>query len=247
MQTKCRLYLLFAAAIIVIIAASTRPAAAAPACDDQISSSTFRLIAVHPTEIEEVTATRKEMDEVAARIGTTAAAREVHPLMLTAAQAGTHVELDHRPIEGRNAAGESYFCDVPPSITVIIGAFKQRIYLHQEAAEVPCVRDALLRHYRRHSELLDATIDAFVNEHRDILEQQVRELMRNTAPDAVSAIKALEIGLASLLGQLYREFQIAVERSRKEADSPAVLDQLRNACDGKLRQLELELIPGPAE
>jgi hypothetical protein len=65
--------------------------------------------------------------------------------------------------------------------------------------------------------------------------------MRNTAPDAVSAIKALEAGLASRFGQLHREFQIAVERSREEADSPAVLDQLRNACDGKLRQLELEL------
>jgi hypothetical protein len=170
-RTKCRLHLAFATAVILLAAANSGQAAGAPACDDLIPSSTFRLIAAHPTETEEVTATREEMDEVASRIGTTAAAREAHPLMLTAAEGGAHVELDHRPIENRNAAGNSYYCDIPSFVTIIIGAVKQRVYLYQEAAAAPCVRNALLRHYRRHSELLNVTIDAFVNKHRNALEQ----------------------------------------------------------------------------
>lgn len=241
MQTKCRLRLALATVVIVLVATSVRPAGAAPACDNLIPSVTFRLIAAHPTVTEEVIATSEQMDEAATRIGTTTAARKAHPLMLITAQAGSHVELDHRPIEGRTAAGEAYFCDVPPSITVTVGAFKQRIFLHHEAAAIPCVRDALRQHQRRHSQLLDATINSFVNEHRDALERHVWELMRKTAPDALSVIKALEAGLASSLGRLHREFQIAVERAREEADSPSALDQLQSICDGKLRQLELEL------
>lgn len=230
--------------IVVVAAVLVMPitsfAGAATVCDYPAEGSTFHLVAVHPTAAEEQTATREEMDGIAARIGVSDTVREVHPMMLLTAQAGTNVELDNRPIQGHDAAGKSYFCDVPFSIIITIGAFKQTIFLYQEAAATPCVRDALLRHQRQHSQLLDAAIESFVNEHRDALDQHIRELMRKTTPDALSATKALEAGLASLLSRLYRDFQIAVERSREEADSPSALDQLRNACDGKMRQLERE-------
>ena len=241
LEHRFRFGLVIIAAVLLI---AIIPAGAAPACDHLAEGSTIRLVAVHPTAIEEQTATREEMDDVATRIGVSDAVREVHPLMLITARVGINVELDNRPIEGHDAAGRSYFCDVPSSITVILGAFKQRIFLHQEAAAIPCVRGALLQHQQLHSQLLDGTIDSFVNEHRDALEQHVRELMRKTAPDALSAAKALEADVASLLGRLNREFQIAVERSREEADSPSTLDRLHNSCDGKLRHLELELERG---
>lgn len=117
MQTKCRLVLAFAMAVIVLVSASARPVGASPTCDDLVPSSTFCLIAAHPTETGEITATRGQMNEAAARIGTAAAARDAHPLMLITAQAGLHVELDHRPIEGRNAAGDAYFCAASPADT----------------------------------------------------------------------------------------------------------------------------------
>lgn len=146
------------------------------------------------------------MDEIAAAAGASTAAREAHPLLLIVAQAGTQVKLAHHTIEGRTEAGQTFFCDVPTSVVVTIGVFKRTIILHRDDAAVPCVREALLEHKRQHNLSLDRAIDAFVDQHREPLARSIQELMRRTTPDAASAVRAFEAGLASLLGRLYREF-----------------------------------------
>ena len=221
------------------------PATAAPSCEDAWEASSFRLIPTHPSATEERTATREEMDRIAAQIGATAEMRAAHPLMLIVAQAGTHVEVAHRLIARRDADGDAYVCDVPSAVVVVMGAFKRRVILHKEAAANSCVRKALLDHMARHSQVLDQKIDVFIDEHRDELARGVEALTQKAAVDEPSASQAFEAGLAALVGPVYRQFEVEIERSRLEADTPEALAQLRAACGGKLRELEWE-VSGPA-
>ena len=227
------------------IVLSDHPATAAPSCEDAWEASSFRLIPKHPTATEERTATREEMDRIAVRVGATAEMREAHPLMLMTAEAGTHVEVVHRLIAHRGAVGDAYVCDVPTAVVVVMGAFKRRVILNKEAAANSCVRKALLDHMARHSQVLDQKIDTFIDEHREGLARGVEALTRKTAADEPSASQAFEVGLAALIGPVYREFEVEAKQSRLEADTPEALAQLRTACGGKLRELEWE-VGGPA-
>jgi hypothetical protein len=204
---------------IMILVGVSHPVAAAPVCDEAARAATVRLIAGHPTANKEQTVTREEMDHIADQIGASSAVREAHPLMLSVAEAGTLVELDHRTIVDPDSGGRRYVCDVPTSVVVVVGAFKSRLVLDRNAAAAPCVREALLEHHNQHSRALDAEIDRFVDEHRDGLARDLRDLMRQTEPEKEAATQALEAGIASLVGGLYREFEFAIERSRQKVDS----------------------------
>lgn len=227
-------------ATLLFIVACANPVAAASPCHGSAESSSVRLIAVHPTATEELSATREEMDHIAALIGATAASREVHPLMLIAAQAGTHVDVTHNVIKGAGAGGAPYFCDIPTSTAVFMGVFKRQAILYKKAAANPCVRRALIDHFDQHSKMLDRTIEVFIDKHRDELSRNVKALAEKPAPDEPSATGAFETGLAALVGPLYRKLERDVAHSRLEAETPAALAQLRNACNGELQRLELD-------
>ena len=237
--------------LVVMAAFALLPvgALAADVCDDAARAAPVRLVAEHPTSSDEQGVTRDDMGHIADQLGASSAIREAHPLMLSIAEVGTQVEIDHRTISANdpNPNHQGYVCDVPTSVVVIVGAFKGRIILNREAAAVSCVRDVLLEHHAQHRRALDAQIEVFVAEHSDSIARNIRELMRERAPDQEAATQAFERGVALLVGALYREFEFAVERSRQEADSPVALAQLRNACDGQLRQLEQKVTaPGRA-
>jgi hypothetical protein len=229
----------------VLFLAIIHTLAAAPTCNDTPDGSSFHLIAIHETAFEEQSATPEEMDVIAAKVRAPAEARKAHPLMLILAQAGSDVELEHQPLELRDANGNAFFCDAPTSIVVHLGVFKRRVILYHDAAGDACVRSALLDHYLQHSHVLDEVIDQFVDEHRARFAGALYDLTQKTAPDPGSAIQNLEAGLASLIGSLYREFESEVERTRMAADTPAELEKLRLACGGKLQRLEREFgLPG---
>ena len=216
-------------------------AAAAPACKAAANGSSFHLVAVHETALEEQSATREEMDRIARQVGVPVAVREAHPLMLIMARAGVDIELAHRPIKAQNTGENASFCDVPASIVVRLGVLKRRVILNHSAAQDTCVRAALLDHYRQHSHVLDKTIDRFVGEHRARLVSALYDLTQDTAPDPQAAAKKLEAGMASLISYLYREFGLELEKSQLIPDTPAALGELRTACSGKLHRLEQEL------
>jgi hypothetical protein len=231
--------LLFIAPVLFL--AFIHAAAATPTCDAAADGSSFRLVAVHETALEEQSATLDEMNLIASKVGMPAELREAHPLMLIIARAGVDIELEHRPIELRNTDENVSFCDVPVSIVVRLGVFKRRVILHRGAAQDTCVRAALLDHYRQHSQVLDETIDRFVGEHRAKLVHALYDLTQKIAPDPISAGENLEAGMAALVGDLYREFGLEIEKSRLLPDTPAALGELRKACDGRLHRLEQEL------
>jgi hypothetical protein len=240
-------FFVMATASIATLPVAVAHSAAAEVCEEKARAASIQLIPAYPKIDEQETATREEMDHLADQLRASSAVRKAHPLMLSIAKAGTNAEIVHRPVVDHSSNGRGYVCDVPTSVIVVVGAFKSRVILNEEAAAVPCVREALLQHHQQHRRALDAQIDSLVAEHSNSFAHNVRELMVEAAPDQETATHAFEHGIALLIGALYREFEVDIERSRQEADSSVALAQLRNACDGQLRELERKLsAPGRA-
>jgi hypothetical protein len=214
-------------------------ASAGQVCRD-LPESKLRLYSAHPIKTEEHLATRSEMDRIALEIGVSAAARAAHPLMLIATELGTQVSVLHRTIQALNR-GEPAYCDAPKSVEFGLSIVGRKVLLEETAAADPCVRSALLEHEAEHSRALYRAIKVFIRQRREELAARLRELKQTPAPDRASATNALEADLKSFLVTMVQPFKNEMERSRAGVDTPERLEELRNACGGKVRKMEQEL------
>jgi hypothetical protein len=225
--------------LLLIILLPVGSAFAAPTCGD-LPSSKLLLHSAQPIETEERSATRSEIDRIGLEIGVSSAAQAAHPLMLLANELGTEVSVLHRTIEARNG-GELAYCDAPKSVEFRLGIVGRKVFLEEHAAADPCVRNVLLEHEAEHNRALRKAIEVFVERRSEELLARLQELKQTPAPDRASAINALEAGLKSFFVTMVREFKNDMERSREGVDTPRRLQKLRNACGGKVRELEQQL------
>lgn len=161
--------------------------------------------------------------------------------MLIAAKIGTEVAIVPRILEIHDGT-ELAYCNAPTLVRVGFGVLGRKVFLMDEAAAVPCVRNALLNHAAEHSRALDAEIEAFIQRWQQALDAWLRELTQTPAPDRAPALKAFQSGLAAFLFNMVTQFKAEVEHVRKGVDTPSRLEKLRNSCGGLVRQIEQELL-----
>ena len=214
-------------------------ACAALPCPD-VPASTLRLFSMYP-KLDEYVTTLGEMDRIAAEIGVTAKERAVHPLMLMTAEIDAHVAVQNRTIEVGNGDGLAY-CDAPTSVEVAFGVVGRKVYLLRDAAAEPCVRQALLDHYATHSSAFDAEVQLFIRQQREEIGTRLRELKQTAAPDPVSANSAFEAGLWSIVRDMIAQFKTQMKGSGHK-DGQEIDKKLRNACGGKVYEMEQKLTP----
>jgi hypothetical protein len=234
--------LLIIATLIAVLLISCSASVALTCQDFPISK--LRLLSTQPRGTDEYLITRGEMDRIAAEIGVSATERAVHPLMLMTAEIDTHIAVQNRIIEIGNGKGPAY-CDAPTSVAVAFGVVKRNVFLLREAAAEPCVRHALLEHYAEHSRALDREVELFIHQRREDLGMRLRELKQTAATDRVSANRAFEAGLWSRLREFLKEFKQERVRARpkidQEIDSVERLNKLRDACAGRVHEMEQKL------
>jgi hypothetical protein len=234
-----RLTLPNAAALLFLLLLADS-ATAATACRN-LPASTLRLYAVWPAAPEEGSASYDEINRIARDLDLPAARRAIHPLMLITIQVDTHVAITPRILELRSD-GEMLYCNAPTVVAVGFGVIRRRIILVDTAAAAPCVRGTLLAHAAEHSRALNSEVETFLRQIRDEFRARVKELKQTPAPDPASAVKAFNSGLATFLFNLVVRFKAQTEPMQDALDTPSRLEELRNACGGKVRQMEQELI-----
>ena len=238
-------FLVLWSAGIVAILLTFAPAFATTTCGN-LPVSKFRLLTEQASGIDEYPVNRDEMDRIAVRLGVTNKERQVHPLMLMAAELDAHVAVQHRAVEVDTSDGPA-FCDAPTSVVVAFGAVRRKVYLLQKAAADPCVRRALLAHYSEHSRALDREVQLFIHNQSGVVGMRVQMLKQRAALDILSANKAVEAGVWSIVKNMVTDFKHEMIQARQtmseEIDSPERLDELRDACSGKIRKMENDMIP----
>jgi hypothetical protein len=228
------------AAVLLFLLLLADSATAAVACRNA-PVSTLRIYTVWPAATEEVSASYGEIDRIARHLDLPAARRAIHPLMLITIQIDTHVAITPRILE-LQSDGEMLYCNAPTVVAIGFGVIRRRIFLADTAAAVPCVRGVLLAHAAEHSRALNSEVETYIRQTREEFRARVKELKRTPAPDPTSAVKAFNSGLATFLFDLVERFKAQTEPMQEAIDTPSRLEALRNACGGKVRQMEQELI-----
>jgi hypothetical protein len=213
--------------------------AATPACRN-LPGSKLRLYSTEPTTIEEHPVTPSELDRIAHEIGVSTAARTAHPLMLIIAEFDAQIAMLPRVVEARSDGGTVY-CNAPSAVAIGLGVVRPRVFLIEAAAAEPCIRSALLDHAAEHSRALENAAKIFFQQQRETFAARLRELKQAPAPDQESAITAFKLGLKSFLAGMVKQFASEMERLPDEVDTPERLEALRDACGGKVREMEEEL------
>jgi hypothetical protein len=183
------------------------------------------------------------MDRVAAAGKVSAEARAAHPLMLIIAELGVQVRVKHRTVAVRNNVGTVY-CDAPISVDLGVGTFGRKLILLREAAADSCVRQALRHHYEEHSRALDEKAEEFVHHRYQELAARLHELKETPHPNRKAAIRAFEAGLRSFLPTTIDMLEAEIDHLRGALDTPQRLEELRNACGGRIREMEHDLDRG---
>jgi hypothetical protein len=218
-------------------------AARATSTCPQFPASTLRLFSAQPIT-GEYAITHSEMDRIANRLGVSQTERAIHPLMLMTAEIDAHIAIQNRTVEFHNGNGLAY-CDTPTSVVVTFGVVERKVFFLQEAASDPCVHRALLDHYAEHRRALDDETEPFIRQYRDNIGTRIQELNETASPDPVVANGELERGLWSIIRDVIDQFKIEIKNPQQIAgqqiDSAAQINRLRNACGGKLHQMEREL------
>ena len=185
---------------------------------------------------------RPAMDEVAVQVappdeierlaGASAMRQSPHRLMVIRETIDAHFTLS-RPFVRRSS---TQFCAAANAVTISFGVFRRRVVIANEAAADTCVKDALLRHEAEHYRILDEAIDVFLRQRRDQIRHAFTGAAMRPAPTPEGAIKALEIDLMEFEKQ-------DLSRIRRAGDAVENLATLRNACGGKVGELEARLLP----
>ena len=110
-----------------------------------------------------------------------------------------------------------------------------------EAAEDACVRGVLLAHEADHNQAVDALLAAFLEQEKPWLGAGFNALKHTSAKDPDEAAARFEAGGQAIVHEVAERFSTAKERLWRELDSPTELDRLRQACQGKVAQLEASL------
>lgn len=159
-----------------------------------------------------------------------------HTGMLTTHDVVVFVEVSHRIVSSTSRL----FCDAPAVVRIGLG-FSHRIgYFPRSAAQDQCARDAMRSHEAIHNSADEGALDRFLDNERDRLAEAMRRLKQAPAPSPDDAIARWKAGLQAILTEVKLRFLAEEQRATAEVDTTTALQQLANACDGKLKARDAE-------
>jgi hypothetical protein len=192
---------------------------------------------VHRLKADKVTEHTASPEQIA-QLTNVDAGPAPHPLMAIADEFDGHFAFEHRIVR----APDGGYRDVPETIALRFGVIRRHVYLTAAAAQDACVRSALMAHEDEHNTAVNEAVSALLHQHRDDLAADMAALKQNPASTKIAARAALEARLQAVLARLLRQFrEEQVGRIRSSIDSISRLATLRNACDGRLGELEKPL------
>ena len=214
-------------------------ALATPYCGE-LPDSELRFYIAEPTSPKEYTVSPAELDVIAKKFSASSVDRTAHPLMLMLGTLAVDIAVNHHTVAVQKN-GSTAYCDAPTAVSVRVGTIDRRVFLLRDAAADSCVRRTLLQHYDEHSRALDDELRAFVENHRSDVASRLRGLKQVLHHERTAATKAFERGAGSLVVELFKRVESEIHRTKAQIDTPERLEALRNACDGKVRQIEQEI------
>jgi hypothetical protein len=155
-------------------------------------------------------------------------------MMLASTVLVSWFEIRHRPVPQPGGS----VCDAPELVRMVFGAAQRQVFLAEPAADDPCVRRKLLEHEEDHERAFDEAVDRFINDRRSEFARGMKALKQMPAPDAKTAADRWDEGLRLIVSEAKRQLMVELRAASAAVDTPAVLTSLRQACNGRIKELE---------
>ena len=124
-------------------------------------------------------------------------------------------------------------------VVVTFGIGRRDVFLTREAANSPCIREALLAHESEHYRIIREGARAFLDRHHAELLRALEAAAKWSTPNDAKTRTALETTMLRVLKSLASEFSASARgRLREAADSPAALSQLAHACNDAMGEMD---------
>ena len=202
------------------------PAAAQARCGSVLPPSNLQLLDIRTAHVTVTVAPRVSIEQVAVLTA--------HPLMAIETDVASWFRVAHRVVAGAGGA----YCAAPTEVRFGLGYGRRQVHLTREAAGDSCVRDALLAHEADHNRADNALLTALLKQEESFLGAEFNALKHTPMKDADEAAAGFEAGGRAIVGEVTERFRIAKRQLWRQMDSPAELARLRQACNGRVGQLE---------
>jgi hypothetical protein len=224
-----RAFTVRAALALAILGGFLEPVTAAAAACANLPPSTLNIYDIKMPALEEVEVPAAALDRI--HPGTALGSR--HTLMFTTAAVVTVFEIQHHLVPQANGS----VCDAPSLVRIGFGAGRRVAYMARAAAANSCVRQRMLAHEEDHNRRFNATVDRFIAQQNQDLQNAVTALKQMQAPGAAVAKARWETGLRSLLASQTRQLQSQIRADNAALDDGPTLAALADACGGTIRRL----------
>jgi hypothetical protein len=206
------------------------PAGAVAPCTD-LPSSTFRIFGIKASAPEAVEVPVEELDRNREAEGGLASR---HTLMITLSDFVSWFEVTHRVVPRADGS----VCDAPSLVRMGFGSSRRLAFLARGAAEDACVRQKMLEHEAAHSRAFDEVVDRFIADQQYNLRRGMAALKQAPAPNENVAKARWEEGVRAIAAAARQQLLSEIQSAIAGIDEPSAIAALKDACDGKIRQLE---------
>jgi hypothetical protein len=210
--------------------AALGPGRAAAAICDNLPPSNLVVLGVTAPEVDEEEIPTASLD----RKLVAGALTFRHTMMLASTVLVSWFEIRHRPVPRPGGS----VCDAPELVRMVFGAAQRQVFLAEPAADDPCVRRKLLEHEAVHARAFGEAVDRFINDRRSEFARGMKALKQMPAPDAKTAADRWDEGLRLIVSEAKRQLMVELRAASAAVDTPAVLMSLRQACNGRIKELE---------
>lgn len=212
---------------MVLLSVANWPLRAATICSD-LPPSTLQVLYIKPNELNEVVVPLQELrreyapDVLAVR----------HGGMVTVSNVVGSYDVKHRFIE----LGDGIVCGSPEIVKIAFGSNQRVLYVARPAATNECLRQKMLDHEERHTEVLNEIVQRFIDEKRTTFQRGMIALKQTPAPDPESARDRWRAGLQIIVSAAREELISDIRTAILRVDDTASLAALTNGCEGTTGQ-----------
>jgi len=161
--------------------------------------------------------------------GKNAESANPHPYLTVIAGVGMQLAIDGTTV----ARGDAY-CASPRKVHIGIGLIERIVRLPAAASADACIREALLRHARLHTDTVEQVTERFVASTDEAFGQTLDVLKSVPATTAADAQQNFDRGVREVVARAAQLLRWVQRDASQAVDTDGELQGLDSSCDGRI-------------
>lgn len=144
-----------------------------------------------------------------------------HPMLLTPSDLMWQVKVEHRVVNQNGV-----YCNAPVSVDVWIGFARRSVVLAQDAAKIPCLKQALLEHHASHVKYGDEALGAYLPTTKEAIGEALRKAKYTPFSSEEQAKSQFESAVKAAVQKTVSRFEVDLRYVEQKIDAPEEVEKV---------------------